>query len=56
MREKALILIGLKSRKWLCDEMGFNILTLHKRLKTNRWKLSEISRLNEVFEAQNINL
>lgn len=56
MKEKALVLIGLHSRKWLSEKMGINPITIDKRLNTGNWKLSEISRLNEIYEAEKINL
>lgn len=56
MKEKALILIGLYSKKWLSEKLGINNLTLEKRLRTDYWKVSEISRLNEVFESEKVNL
>ena len=56
MKEKAFTLIGLHSKKWLSEKLGINSLTLEKRLKTDYWKISEISRLNEVFEQEKINL
>jgi len=49
MKEKALVLIGLYSRKWLSLKMGINPITLDKRLNSDSWKLSEISRLNELY-------
>jgi hypothetical protein len=52
MKEKALILIGLHSKKWLCEKMGINILTLEKRLKTGYWKISEIAILENIYEDQ----
>jgi hypothetical protein len=52
MKEKALILIGLHSKKWLCEKMGINILTLEKRLKTGYWKISEIAILENIFENE----
>lgn len=55
MKEKAFILIGIHSRKWLSENMGINPITLDKRLKTDNWKISEISRLNELFEAKKTN-
>lgn len=56
MKEKALVLIGLYSRKWLSEKMGVNPLTLDKRIRTNKWKVSEISRLNEIYETEKTNL
>ena len=52
MKEKALILIGLYSKKWLSEKMGINHITLEKRLKTNDWKISEISILEEIFNHE----
>jgi hypothetical protein len=56
MKEKALILIGLHSKKWLAEKMGINSITLEKRLKTNYWKLSEMSILEDIFNQEKINL
>ena len=56
MKEKALILIGMHSKKWLCEQMGINVLTLEKRLSTSDWKISEVSRLKEIFEKEKTNL
>jgi len=56
MKEKALILIGLHSKKWLAENMGINHITLEKRLKTNYWKLSEIAILEDIFSKEQINL
>jgi len=52
MKEKALVLIGLHSRKWLSYEMGINPITLDKRLLSGNWNFSEISRLNELYESE----
>ena len=52
MKEKALILIGLHSKKWLCEKMGINHLTLEKRLLKNNWKASEEIALNSIYESQ----
>jgi hypothetical protein len=52
MKEKALILIGLHSKKWLCEQMGINILTLEKRLSTGYWKISEIAILEKIYENE----
>jgi hypothetical protein len=51
MKIKALVLIGLHSRKWLSKKMGINPITLDKRLIFGDWKLSEISILNELYET-----
>jgi hypothetical protein len=56
MKEKALILIGLHSKKWLAEQMGINHITLEKRLSTNYWKISEVSRLEEIYDKEKINL
>jgi hypothetical protein len=56
MKEKALVLIGLHSRKWLSEKMGINPITIDKRIKCGDWKISEISRLNELYESEKINL
>jgi hypothetical protein len=52
MKEKALILIGLNSKKWLAEKMGINILTLEKRLKKGYFKISEQAILENIFEDQ----
>lgn len=49
MKEKALILIGLHSKKWLAENIGLNVLTLEKRLNTNYWKVSEEIALEKLF-------
>ena len=56
MKEKALILIGLYSRKWLSEQMGLNPITIDRRLKFGDFKKYEASRLNELFEAEKDNL
>jgi len=56
MKEKALLLIGLHSRKWLSEEMGLNPITIDKRIANGGWKLSEISRLKELYEQEKNNL
>lgn len=56
MKQKALVLIGLHSRKWLSEKMGLNPITIDRRLKHGDWKISEISRLNELYESEKINL
>lgn len=56
MKEKALILIGLHSKKWLCEKMGINHLTLEKRLKKNNWKTSEEFALESIYQSQKNNL
>jgi len=54
MKEKALVLIGEHSRKWLSEKMGINPITLDKRLNSGVWKISEISRLNELYDLYQI--
>jgi hypothetical protein len=56
MKEKALILIGMHSKKWLAKQMGINHLTLEKRLSLNEWKVSEVSRLEELYNREKTNL
>ena len=56
MKKKALILIGLHSKKWLCEKMGINHLTLEKRLKKDNWKVSEEIALQSIFEDEKVNL
>lgn len=56
MKEKALVLVGLHSRKWLAEKMGINPITIDKRIKYGDWKLAEISRLNELYESEKVNL
>jgi hypothetical protein len=36
--------------------MGINHITLEKRLKTNDWKISEISILENIFSQEKNNL
>lgn len=56
MKEKALILIGKHSKRWLSEQMGLNPITLEKRLNTDKWKVAEISRLEEIYNQQKDNL
>lgn len=56
MKEKALILIGLHSKKWLCEKMGINPITLERRLNKNDWKVSEEFALENIFDSQKHNL
>lgn len=52
MKEKALILIGLHSKKWLCEKLGINPITLDRRLSKNDWKISEEIALDQIFDSQ----
>lgn len=52
MKEKALILIGLHSKKWLCEKLGINPITLDRRLNKNDWKVSEEMALDQIFDSQ----
>jgi hypothetical protein len=56
MKEKALILIGLHSKKWLSEKMGLNHVTLENRLNKNNWKLSEEMALIQIFDIEKVNL
>lgn len=56
MKEKALVLIGLHSRKWLSEQMGVNPITIDKRIAKGGWKLAEISRLKELYDQEKKNL
>lgn len=52
MKEKALILIGLHSKKWLSEKLGLNPITLERRLNKNDWKVSEEMALDQIFNSQ----
>lgn len=52
MKEKALILIGLHSKKWLADNLGINHITLERRLNKNDWKVSEEMALLQIFDQE----
>jgi hypothetical protein len=52
MKKKAIILIGLKSRIWLCQELGINPITLQKRLNLNNWKISEKTLLDQIYDRE----
>jgi hypothetical protein len=52
MKEKALILIGLNSKKWLSEKLGINPLTLEVRLEKNNWKPSEEIAINIFYDQQ----
>jgi hypothetical protein len=52
MREKAFMLIGLHSRKWLSEKMEINPITLDKRLEKDNWKKGEQILLNQIFETE----
>lgn len=56
MKEKALLLIGLHSKKWLCEKMGINHLTLEKRLKNDNWKTSEVIALESIYQDEIVKL
>jgi hypothetical protein len=56
MKEKALILIGMHSKKWLAEKLGINHITLERRLNKNDWKLSEEMALIQIFDTQKENL
>lgn len=56
MKEKALVLIGLHSKKWLSKKVGINPLTLEKRLLENNWKSSEIMAIDFLYDSEKINL
>jgi hypothetical protein len=55
MKEKALLLIGIHSKSWLCDQLGINHITLNVRLNVGNWKKSEILLL-ETIHAKEIKL
>lgn len=38
-------LIEENSKKWLAEELGIERATLYTRLKTNKWKKLEISKI-----------
>jgi hypothetical protein len=52
MKEKALMLIGLHSRKWLSDNIGINPITLDKRILKDNWKNSEILILEKIYQEE----
>ena len=52
MKEKALILIGLNSKRWLCDKLEINHITLSRRLEKNDWKKSESMLLDQIYEQE----
>lgn len=52
MKEKAFVLIGMHSKKWLSEKMGINHITLEKRLSKDNWKKSEIVLLDQIFETE----
>ena len=56
MKEKALMLIGLHSRKWLSEKMEINPITLDKRLEKNNWKKGESILLDQIFETEKAKL
>lgn len=56
MKEKVLILIGMHSKKWLCEKVGINHITLERRLNKNDWKVSEEMAIKQIFESQKHNL
>lgn len=56
MKEKVLILIGMHSKKWLCEKIGINHVTLERRLEKNDWKVSEEMAIEQIFESQKVNL
>jgi hypothetical protein len=56
MKEKVLILIGMHSKKWLCEKVGINHITLERRLNKNDWKVSEEMAIEQIFESQKHNL
>lgn len=55
MKEKALLLIGIHSKSWLCDKLGINHITLNSRLNLSNWKKSE-TLLLETIHANEIKL
>lgn len=52
MKKKAIMLIGLKSKSWLCQELGINPITLSKRLELDNWKLSEKTLLEQIYQRE----
>lgn len=56
MKEKVLILIGMHSKKWLCEKIGINHLTLERRLEKNDWKVSEEMAIEIIFQSEKVNL
>jgi hypothetical protein len=52
MKEKALLLIGIHSKSWLCDQLGINHITLNVRLKMSNWRKSEILLLETIHAGE----
>jgi hypothetical protein len=52
MKEKALALIGLKSRGWLAFKMEISPITLDKRLINDSWKESEKLLLEKIYKSE----
>jgi len=52
MKEKALALIGLKSKTWLANQMEISIITLDKRLINDSWKESEKLLLEKIYQSE----
>lgn len=56
MKEKALMLLGLHSRKWLSTKLGINPLTLDKRILLDNWKEGEKLLLESIYKQEKDNL
>ena len=52
MKEKALLLIGIHSKSWLCDQLGISYITLNSRLNLGNWKKSEILLLKTIHAIE----
>jgi hypothetical protein len=52
MKTKALILIGLHSKKWLAEKLGITTITLEKRLTEDYWKPGELALLEIIFNEE----
>jgi hypothetical protein len=50
MKTKALLLIAIHSKGWVCDKLGFSHGTLKDRLSRGNWKKSEIHMLEALYE------
>jgi DNA-binding Xre family transcriptional regulator len=48
MKEKAYLLIGKNSKKWLAENLGISMPTLDKRLETDKWKKGEVQILEHL--------
>jgi len=52
MKQKALTLIGLRSKGWLAARLQMSVITLDKRLRKDNFKDAEKLLIQQIFDEQ----